>query len=192
MSKIILASGSPRRAEILKNFRISFEIIPSTIEEKVNEGETPEQIVMALALEKAIDISSRCKEGDIIIAADTVVVKGVVLGKPQDYDEAYSMLKHLNNDVHDVITGLAVIQVGTLNKIVTFEKTKVKVKPLTDTKIKRYIHSGEVWDKAGSYAIQGRGSAIVEWITGDYFNVVGLPINKLESILSSHFSIELI
>jgi septum formation protein len=192
MTKIILASGSPRRAEILKNFHISFEIIPSTIEEKVNQGETPEQIVMALALEKANDISSRCNAGDIIIAADTVVVKGAILGKPQNNDEAYNMLKLLENDVHEVITGLAVIQVDSLNKIVTFEKTKVKFKPLTDLKIQRYLDSGEVWDKAGSYAIQGKGSAMVEWIIGDYFNVVGLPINKLESILSSHFNIELI
>ncbi|MFT9495098.1 Maf family protein [Anaerosolibacter sp.] len=192
MSKLILASGSPRRAEILKNFNIPFEVIPSTIEEKVHEGETPEQIVMALALEKAHDISnSRCK-GDIIVAADTVVVKGDVLGKPQSYDEAYNMLAKLQDDVHEVITGLAVIQAGSLRKIVTFEKTTVKFKPLTDAKIRRYIDTGEVWDKAGSYAIQGIGSAIVEWIAGDYFNVVGLPINKLESILSNYFNIELL
>ncbi|MDF2547038.1 MAG: maf [Anaerosolibacter sp.] len=192
MSKLILASGSPRRAEILKNFNIPFEVIPSTIEEKVHEGETPEQIVMALALEKAHDISNSCCKGDIIVAADTVVVKGDVLGKPQSYDEAYNMLAKLQDDVHEVITGLAVIQAGSLRKIVTFEKTTVKVKPLTDAKIRRYIDTGEVWDKAGSYAIQGIGSAIVEWIAGDYFNVVGLPINKLESILSNYFYIELL
>ncbi|MBB6214903.1 septum formation protein [Anaerosolibacter carboniphilus] len=192
MSMLFLASGSPRRAEILKNFNIAFEIIPSTIEEKIYEGETPEQIVMALALEKANSIVSQCNEDDLIIAADTVVVKGSILGKPRNYDEAYSMLKHLENDVHEVITGLAVIQVGTLNKIVTFERTRVKFKPLSDVKIQRYIDSGEVWDKAGSYAIQGKGSAMIEWISGDYFNVVGLPINKLDDILSNHFDIELI
>lgn len=192
MSKIILASGSPRRAEILKNFNIPYEVIPSTIEEKVHEGETPEQIVMALAFEKAHDVSNSCCKGDIIVAADTVVVKGAVLGKPQNYDEAYNMLAKLQDDVHEVITGLAVIQAGSLRKIVTFEKTTVKVKPLTDAKIRRYIDTGEVWDKAGSYAIQGIGSAIVEWIAGDYFNVVGLPINKLESILSNYFDIELL
>lgn len=192
MERIILASASPRRGEILQNFNISFEIMPSSIVEKIHEGEEAEQIAMALAFEKAMDIANQCKEGDIVIAADTVVVKGDILGKPKNYDDAFRMLKLLENDIHDVITGLAVVQAHTFNRIVAYEKTKVKMKPLTDEKINRYIESGEVWDKAGAYAIQGKGSAMIEWIEGDYFNVVGLPVNKLESILSKNFGIELI
>ncbi|KXG77067.1 Maf family protein [Thermotalea metallivorans] len=192
MQRIILASASPRRGEILQNFNISFEIMPSGIVEKIHAGEEAEQIAMALAFEKAMDIANQCKEGDIVIAADTVVVKGDILGKPQNYDDAFRMLKLLENDIHDVITGLAVVQAHTFNRIVAYEKTKVKMKPLTDEKINRYIESGEVWDKAGAYAIQGKGAAIIEWIEGDYFNVVGLPVNKLESILSKKFGIELI
>lgn len=192
LDKIILASGSPRRKEILETFEIPFEVKLADIEEKVYDGESPEQIAMALAFEKAMAVSKNCNPGDIIIGADTIVVKNEILGKPKTYEDAFRMLKLLENDIHFVISGFAVVQANTYNKFVSFDKTKVKVKQLTDREIKRYIDTGEVWDKAGAYGIQGKGSSIVEWIEGNYFNVVGLPVSKLQSILSKYFHIELV
>lgn len=192
LHKIILASGSPRRKEILEKFDISFEVKLADIKEKIHVGETAEQIAMALAFEKAIAVARNCSQNDIVIAADTVVAKNEILGKPKNYEDAFRMLKLLEDDIHYVITGIAVVQAHTCNKFVSYDKTKVKIKQLTDNFIKRYIDTGEVWDKAGAYAIQGKGAAIVEWIKGDYFNVVGLPICKLQEILSKHFQIELI
>lgn len=187
--KIILASSSPRRQEILKNLGLDFDIIKSNIEEKTRAEELPQHIVMALALEKAIDVSERLDDDAIIIAADTIVYKDKVLGKPKSFDDAFSMINSLQDDVHYVYTGLAIIENNTYKKYVTYEKTMVKIKQLSEDKIKRYIETGEVWDKAGSYAIQGFGSAIVQWIKGDYFNVVGLPVSKLVDILCSHFDL---
>ncbi|RKD27980.1 septum formation protein [Caminicella sporogenes DSM 14501] len=192
MNKIILASSSPRRREILKNIGLKFDIVKADIEEKVRTDEKPEQIVMALAFEKAINIANKIEKDFIIIAADTIVYKDRVLGKPKNFEEAYEMLKLLEDDIHYVYTGIAVIKAGSHKKVVDFEKTKVKIKKLTDEKIKRYIETGEVWDKAGAYAIQGFGSLIVEWIEGDYFNVVGLPISKLDKILHEHFNISIL
>ena len=191
MSRIILASASPRRKEILSVFLSDFEVKAADIVEKVDVEERPEDVAMALAFEKAIAVADLCDEGDIIIAADTIVVKDQVLGKPRNYEDAFRMLQSLQNSTHFVITGFTVLQVGSSNKIVTYSKTKVKIKHLTKDEIKRYIDTGEVFDKAGAYAIQGKGSAIVEWIEGDYFNVVGLPISKLLDILKKHFNIEL-
>ncbi|WP_053957521.1 nucleoside triphosphate pyrophosphatase [Inediibacterium massiliense] len=191
MSKIILASSSPRRKDILSRFDIPFEVKTSSIEEKIYAGDTPKQVAMTLAFEKAIEVSKECEAGDIVIAADTIVVKNHILGKPKNYDDAFCMLKKLQNNIHFVITGIAVIQAHTYNKFVSYDQTKVKMKELTDGLIKRYIDTGEVWDKAGAYAIQGKGSVLIEWIEGDYFNVVGLPIGKLQSILSTYFHVDL-
>ncbi|WZL75042.1 Maf family protein [Clostridiaceae bacterium 35-E11] len=192
MYNIILASASPRRKEILEKFNIPFEVKLGDIKETIHGGESAEQIAMALAFEKAIAVAQNCNHNDIIIAADTVVAKNEILGKPKNYEDAFRMLKLLQDDIHDVITGVAVVQAHTNNKFVSFDKTKVKIKQLTDNFIKRYIDTGEVWDKAGAYAIQGKGAVLVEWIQGDYFNVVGLPICKLQEILNKHFHIELI
>ncbi|WP_110942195.1 Maf family protein [Geosporobacter subterraneus] len=191
MNKIVLASASPRRKEILENFNIDFDIIPAKVEEVIHEGEEARQIAMALAFEKALKVMEHCEADDIVIAADTVVYKNEILGKPVSYEDAYRMLSLLNNDIHVVITGIAVAQKSTNIKIVDFESTKVKLKNLEPVRIKKYIESGEVWDKAGSYAIQGKGALLIDWIKGDYFNVVGLPISKLEDILRRHFGIEL-
>lgn len=192
MKNFILASSSPRRKEILENLGLKFEIIKSDLIEQVRDDELPEQIVMALALEKALDIANKLEQEAIIIAADTIVYKDKVLGKPKSYDEAFKMLYSLQGNVHYVYSGLAVIEKNSLNKFVTFEKTKVKIKKLSRNKINKYIKTGEVWDKAGAYGIQGYGSTIVEWIQGDYFGVVGLPVSKLEDILDQHFGISLL
>ncbi len=190
--KLVLASSSPRRREILENLGLHFVILKSDIQEIAREEESPEQIVMALALEKAIDISRNLDDDSIIIAADTIVYKDKVLGKPKSYDDAYDMLSSLQDNTHYVYTGLAVIERGTFKKIVTYEKTKVKIKKLSDEKIKKYIETDEVWDKAGAYGIQGFGSTIVQWIEGDYFSVVGLPVARLEDILLENFDISIL
>ncbi len=190
--KMVLASSSPRRREILENLNLDFDIIKSDTPEKVKKGELPQHIVMALALEKALDVSKNLDSGAIVIAADTIVYKEKVLGKPGSYEEAYQTLKTLQDDVHYVYTGLAIIESDTFKKIVTYEKTKVKIKKLSGNRIKKYIDTGEVWDKAGSYGIQGFGSTIVQWIEGDYFNVVGLPVARLEEILFKHFDISVL
>jgi septum formation protein len=111
----------------------------------------------------------------------------VILGKPQDASEAFSMLQSLRNDQHSVFTGICVIEVGTSNKIVKVVETKVFTKNYTDEKINNYIASGEVFGKAGAYAIQGLGSTLIDYIEGDYLNVVGLPISALETLLETHF-----
>lgn len=190
--KLVLASSSPRRREILENLNLKFDIIKSDTPEKVRDNELPEHIVMALALEKALDISANLEPGTVVIAADTIVYKDKVLGKPGSYEEAYQSLRHLQDDIHYVYTGLAVMESNSYKKIVTYEKTKVKIKKLSEDRIKKYIDTGEVWDKAGSYGIQGFGSTIVEWIEGDYFSVVGLPVAKLEEILFEYFDISIL
>lgn len=190
--KLVLASSSPRRRKILENLDLNFIIMKSKAPEKIKADEAPEHIVMALALEKALDISENLTDDSIIIAADTIVYKKKVLGKPKSYEDAFEMLKSLQDDIHYVYTGLAVIENGTYKKFVTYEKTKVQIKRLSESKIKKYIETGEVWDKAGSYAIQGFGSTIVKCIEGDYFSVVGLPVAKLEDILSKHFGVSIL
>lgn len=163
----------------------------ANIEEKFYEDERPEDVAMSLAFEKAEAVSKLCKVDDIVIAADTIVVKDKVLGKPQNRADAIKMLKILEGDFHYVISGIALLKVGSTQKVVSYSKTKVKIKHLTDEAIERYIDTGEGWDKAGSYAIQGKGSALVEYIEGDYFNVVGLPISKLLDMLKNEFNIQL-
>lgn len=188
MRKIILASGSPRRKEILEIVGAEFEIITSDIEEVVREGESPETVVRALAFEKATDVSKRVEEGSLVIAADTIVFKDKILGKPVDDQDAYDMLSSLKNDSHSVFTGVCVIEAGSHKKIVEVVETKVFTKNFSDETIKNYIKSGEVFGKAGAYAIQGLGSLLIDHIEGDYLNVVGLPISRLESILEKHFN----
>lgn len=190
MKKIILASGSPRRKEILENVNVTFEVITSDIEEVVREGESPETVVAALAFEKGFDVSKNLEEGTIVISADTIVFKDSILGKPKDEADAFSMLQSLRNDQHSVYTGVCVIEAGTSNKIVKVIETKVFTKNYSDDKIRRYIESGEVWGKAGAYAIQGLGATLIDHIDGDYLNVVGLPIAVLETIFIEYFGIE--
>ncbi|MCH4886650.1 septum formation protein Maf [Acidaminobacter sp. JC074] len=187
MKKIILASGSPRRKEILEAVGAKFEIVTSDIEEVVRQGESPETVVAALAFEKAIDVAEKMEEGALVIAADTIVYKDKIMGKPKDEADAFSMLQSLRNDKHTVLTGFCVMEVGTLNKIVHVVETTVYTKDYSDEKIKAYIASGEVFGKAGAYAIQGLGGLLIDRIEGDYLNVVGLPVSALEVVLEKHF-----
>ena len=188
---IILASASPRRKEILENTNLKFRIIKSDIDEKILEGESPQEAVMRLSFEKCMDIACNNKSS-LVIGADTIVVlDDMILGKPKDKDEAYCMLKKLSNKVHQVITGISLINLEGNKKIIDYVVSNVKFKDLSEEDIKDYIQTNESLDKAGAYGIQGYGALLVEEIKGDYFNIVGLPISRISDLLKQHFSINL-
>lgn len=192
MEKLILASGSPRRKEILGLFDRPFEIITSEIEEPVNESDPPEVTVMALALEKALDVASRAVKGSLVIGADTLVYCDGYMGKPQDEKDASHMLERLQGREHQVYTGIAIVRAGTDEKVVDSVCTTVQMKPLTGDRIQHYIDSGEPMGKAGAYAIQGKGALLIEGIQGDYLNVVGLPVQRLGELLETRFGYSLL
>lgn len=180
--RIILASNSPRRREILSQIGIQYEVIPSKFEENALNM-SPENMVMYFAEEKAMDVAKKVKEEAFVIGADTIVYQNGIMGKPKDNEDAALMLKNLSGVFHAVITGISVVHTPSLNKITDYERTLVKFKNISDDEIQAYIKSGEPMDKAGAYAIQGIGSLLVEKIEGCYFNVVGLPVYRLSKIL---------
>lgn len=187
MKKLILASSSPRRREILERYNLDFQIIKSHIDEKVSFNDDPFQVVMSLAFQKAEDIAKGLDFDAIVIGADTVVYLDRVIGKPKDEIDAYRILEDLSGREHSVITGIALIDTNLGKKIVDYEITKVKFRELQPEKINSYISTGEFKDKAGAYGIQGYGEILVDWIEGPYSNVVGLPIVKVDKLLERHF-----
>ncbi len=176
---IILASKSPRRKELLSFITTDFTVKSADVDETLPQGITPDKAVEYLSRIKAEPLKN---ESDIVIGADTVVaLDGKILGKPRDEADAFATLRMLSGREHSVFTGVSVIK-G--EKIETFSvQTKVKMFELTDKEIEEYIATAEPFDKAGSYGIQGKGSLLVEKIDGDYFNVVGLPISRLNRVL---------
>lgn len=190
MEKIILASGSPRRREILQKNLVKFDIIVSSAEENYPSNLSKEQIAMFLAFKKALEVENKCNEG-IIIAADTIVYLNEVLGKPSNEEEAVTILNKLSGKIHEVITGISVVRANSFDRVIFNEITKVTFKKLNKKEINDYIDSGEIWDKAGSYAIQGKGVELIEKIEGDYYNVVGLPFEKLKLVLEDRFNVKL-
>lgn len=191
MNRIILASASPRRSELLRRIQLDFTIIPSNVEEVVDERLEGAEIVKAIASQKAWDVATKLQEKALVIGADTVVMKDGVLGKPKDKNQAFAMLKRLQGEWHEVFTGVAVIDSGTGKVSQGYEKTRVKMRSLSEDTIIRYIETGEPMDKAGAYGIQGWGSLLVERIEGCYFNVVGLPLVKLSNVLEE-FGVKLL
>lgn len=179
--KIILASASPRRKELLAQLGIEFEILVSDVEEVITETE-PNRVVEELSMQKA-EAVFRQTEGDVmVIGADTVVaMEGAILGKPRDEEHAKEMLRQLQAKEHCVYTGVTLyVRKGENEFRNTFsECTHVKFYPMTDGEIKWYVETREPMDKAGAYGIQGLGARFVEKISGDYNNVVGLPIARL-------------
>ena len=174
--KIILASASPRRAELLFQIGVKFELVPSQIEERPHPDEAPPDYITRIARAKVIAVA-RQQESGLIIGADTVVVlDGRLLGKPVDSHDAKSMLKQLSGRWHAVMTGVALYDVESRHEVADYEKTLVKFAQLTDREIDWYVHTGEPKDKAGAYGIQGLGGLFVDEIAGNYYNVVGLPI----------------
>ena len=189
--RIILASQSPRRKRLLQQFGFEFEIMPSFIDESSTETD-PVKLVEDLAFKKANDIASRCSNS-LVIGSDTVVVhKNSILGKPTSNTDASKMLNDLSGVQHQVHTGVVLIQTdpnSNITKTVRFsEMTRVYFSELDQTEIDNYIASGNPMDKAGSYGIQDDwGAAFVKKIEGDFYTVVGLPINRLYYELKEHF-----
>lgn len=193
MDKIILASSSPRRQEMLNKFKLNPIIFPSKRDEKILQGESPTQIAMALAFEKCFWVSNHFKNGEIVIGADTIVVlEGNIIGKPKNEKDAFNILKALSGQVHNVITGICIIKANSNIKIVDYETTKVEFRDLSDEQIMRYINTKEPFDKAGAYGIQGYGQILVKKIDGCYSNVVGLPLGKLDYLLNKFFNIKIL
>ncbi len=193
MEKIILASSSPRRKEILNRYNLNPIIYESKIEEKQIKGELPEQVAMSLAFEKSSLVSNNFNNNEIIIGADTIVVlEDMILGKPEDEKDAFRILSLLNGKEHRVITGVSIIRANTNIKIIDYETTTVRFRHLSEEQIMRYILTGEPMDKAGAYGIQGYGQILVEKIDGCYSNVVGLPLGKLDYLLNKFFNVKIL
>lgn len=181
--QIILASASPRRQELLRQVGLTFRVEPSLVDENIAEPLSPAELVEHLALIKAKEVAARHPEA-IVLGADTiVVVDGAVLGKPADRAAAIAMLERLADREHLVMTGVALVQGERV--LVSHEETAVRFGPLTREQIERYVDSGEPMDKAGAYGIQGRAAGLIESISGDYFNVVGLPLYRTVHMLST-------
>ena len=183
IAHFILASASPRRIELLKELGWNFTVKPSDSEEVLICGESPEDTACRLAEMKASNVAE-ANPGEWVVGADTLVALGTTsLGKPKTDKEAFAMIEMLQGKTHRVITAVAVISPEG-EKFVEYETTNVVFRPLSDEEIASYIALGESLDKAGAYAIQGRGMLLVERIDGCYFNVVGLPVQKLSVLLA--------
>lgn len=182
---IVLASESTRRIDILRSLGISFAIMPPAIIERRRPYESPKDYVLRISYEKAQKVGSLFPE-KWIIGADTVVVhKGRVLGKPKTEEDAFAMLKRLRANWHKVFTGYCILNVSKRIVYQDVAETKVFIKDLTDEEIAKYVETSEPFDKAGSYAVQGKGGYMVKEIKGSYTNVVGLPICEITEALLS-------
>ncbi|HZG16694.1 MAG TPA: Maf family protein [Candidatus Bathyarchaeia archaeon] len=181
---VILASSSPRRRELLQGLGIPFTVLSSDVDESTSPELSPQQIVESLAQRKAREVAKNVNDG-LVIGADTIVVlDGNVLGKPRDEADAFQMLQSLQGREHIVYSGVSIVDVKAGREEVAHRSTKVRIRSLTEQEIKAYIATKEPMDKAGSYAIQGIGATIVDSIEGDYFTVVGLPLNLMADMLS--------
>lgn len=194
MNQIILASGSPRRKELLEQIGLEFEICPAKGEEIITKT-IPEEVVMELSKQKAEEVAGMVSaygenhselttpQDILVIGADTVVAyDGQILGKPKDREHAMEMLRMLSGHTHSVYTGVTCVFIdkkGRCGEHIFYEKTDVTMYPMTENEIQRYVDTGEPMDKAGSYGIQGRCAIHVKEIRGDYNNVVGLPVSRL-------------
>ncbi len=183
MPRLILASASPRRRELLTGLGVQELVIrPAKGEELVPENASPEEIVLSLARQKAMEIAPTAEVGDVVIAADTVVfLDGLALGKPHSEAHAREMLHRLSGRMHRVLTGVCLVCGETV--LCEAEEARVFFRELTDREIDAYIATGEPMDKAGAYGIQGKASLFVEHIEGDFFNIMGLPLCRLGNML---------
>ena len=179
---LILASGSPRRAELLARAGYRFEVVPPDIDERRQPGEAPRDYVARLAAEKAAAVAPRYPERVVLAADTTVVVDSTVLGKPRDPDDAAGMLRRLSGRAHDVLTGVAVRRGGAAVSAV--EQTAVHLADLDEALIGWYVATGEPSDKAGAYGVQGIASRFVTRVEGSYSNVVGLPLALVDRLLA--------
>ena len=186
--RIILASQSPRRQELLTQAGIEFEVEPSAVEEKITK-KNPWDIVMELARQKAEDVYSRHKDEDVlVIGADTIVAYGTqILGKPHTKEDAVRMLMLLQGHTHQVYTGVSLLSSDQKKAHTFLEKTEVEFYPMSEEEIWNYVETGDCMDKAGAYGIQTHFCVYVKQIKGDYNNVVGLPVARLYHELNAYF-----
>ena len=191
MAQIVLASGSPRRKELLERIGVTdFLVRVPEVEETLPEGLTPQKVVSHISREKAEAASRLCGPEDIIITADTMVfLDQARLGKPRDEAHALEMLTALQGRKHTVCTGVSVCQGD--RRLTETESTDVFFRPASEAELRRYIATGEPMDKAGAYGVQGRGALLVERLEGDFFNVMGLPVLRLARMLEK-FGISLL
>mgnify|MGYP004704094767 CR=1 FL=1 len=191
MRRLILASGSPRRQELLQSVGADFVVDPSQASEEVEGAMHPAELVQVLALRKAAEVAARYSDG-LVIGSDTIVALGdEVMGKPKDEADARRMLLRLSGHTHQVHTGVAIIDAASAKKQVAAECTQVTMRPISLDEVERYIATGEPRDKAGAYAIQGRACLFITGIDGCYFNVVGLPLQRLNTMLRE-FGVDLL
>lgn len=188
---LLLASGSPRRQELIRLLGLPVQVVPSHADEDTPAEWTPEQIVEGLSRRKARaaseQLAGQALEDAIIVGSDTIVVLDrEVMGKPKDKDDALRMLRALSGRVHEVYTGVSCVRVSDGKTMTSHRVTKVRMRKLTDEQLLRYIDSGEPQDKAGAYGIQELGALLVESIEGDFFNVVGLPVSLLAAMLEAY------
>ncbi|MGH9469352.1 MAG: Maf family protein [Terriglobia bacterium] len=180
MTPLILASRSPRRAELLKNAGVDFTIRAADLDETRLAGESAEEYVCRLAREKALRVSRFAPPGSLVLGADTAVaIAGRVFGKPANAADAIQMLRLLSGATHRVLTGFCIVQTSEKVEALRHESTAVTFRPLTQEEIERYVASGEPLDKAGAYAIQGAASSFVTRVNGSIPNVVGLPVGSV-------------
>lgn len=189
--EIILASSSPRRAELLRQIGLKFRVLPCQVDETPPPGLAPSELVELLAERKALATAGKLSKG-IVLGADTVVVwRGELLGKPSSGEDAAHMLKKLQDSAHEVYTGIALVDAGSGKLLVDHEKTRVVFRSLDDEDIKRYVATGEPMDKAGAYGIQGLAAIFINRLEGCYTNVVGLPLARL-SVMLKQFGYEVL
>jgi len=190
LPKLVLASGSPRRSEILGFVGWEFEKRVADVDETPHAGEPPETYVERLAIEKASAVAESVPGGLVLGADTTVVIDGLIVGKPEDEEEARQMIAALSGRWHDVVTGVAVINrsedaTSTLSGL---QRTGVKFAPMTDAEIEFLVREGDPYDKAGAYAVQAQAALFIEEIRGDYWNVVGLPISLVYRLVAESLS----
>ena len=179
----MLASASPRRAELLASAGYAFTVDPADVDEAGQPGEPPEAYVLRVARDKARTVAARRKPGEVVLAADTtVVVDGEILAKPADESEAIHMLRRLSGAEHRVFTGVVAISGG--RELAEVVSTRVRLLPLGMDEIQWYVGTGEPMGKAGAYAIQGRAARFVDWIEGSWSNVVGLPVATVSRMIT--------
>lgn len=193
MKKFVLASKSPRRKELLENMGIRFKVIEGDVDESIVPKDLePGLYVCELAVLKANSIAKKAGKNSIVIGADTVVIhEGRVLGKPKDLTEAFNMLKSLSGKTHEVYTGVAVLDTDSMKIASRYEKTSVTFREITDDEIDFYVEEYHPLDKAGAYGIQEFAGVFVKGIEGDYFNIVGLPMCRLYTLIKEEFGEEL-
>ncbi len=178
--RLVLASASPRRSKLLKEIGVDFDVRPVETDESPIDGESPSDLVVRLAREKA---RSASPPGSLVLAADTMVVlDGIALGKPVDEADARAMLGKLAGKTHTVLTGVALLDVDRDAMVADLEESRVEIESMDDDSIRWYVATGEPLDKAGSYAIQGLGALFVGSVTGNYSNIVGLPLPLTQSL----------